>query len=800
MIRLLLILLIPIFTLSVNAQSVIVQHDNNNPRGTLPDSFLKDGTEETAMIRPDGPCRVLELHVYYSNHRDSASYPPAAKDTLFIMGDPAEGAYPTTLWTMPYGAIASPIIFDYPGQEGWYTFDLRGQNIRSDGWDRITILHRMSTGGPFFTIDSDAQRTVTNSFIMDPGRNNSLGFPGAYSTANGNFCVRLLVEYDFPDGNTSQAQPAPALIDVTLEAGLTSGSGAVINSTQASVVDFNNDGLDDIAIKNNLFKNLGDGTFTDLTLQAGLSANATSWGDINNDGLIDVFGAKGWTNDKIYTNNGDGTFTDVTATTAIVNNYPTMTPIWFDYDNDGFIDLFIANNRNTVDGQEVYYPDQLWHNEGDLSFTNVRGPAGIATGEPAPYYDCYGASACDYNNDGWIDIFVANYRLAPDLLYRNNGDGTFTEVGRQTGVRGEPTAQANYFGHGMGCNWADYNNDGLIDLAVGNLGHPDWRGLFSNPSLIYENQGPPNYTFKNRQPELGLKFFEMNAGMLWADLNHDGYQDLWHGQISYRKEGDQGEPRRRNHIYINQGPPEYTLKDMTWNYGGELHGPWTAQRLDYDGDGDQDLLMCSSHVGVRLFRNDIPKLGTWAAFRITGKPSENINMDAYGTKLKVYAGGRMFFRELAGGGDGSRTTQSSNELHFGLGNASIIDSVVAIYTNGHRRVFTDLDVYRRYTIPYDGNLIVSAETPAIVSSSWDISAARMIRGTVYFSLQGKHALHNVNVDMFSLLGTKLGSITLGDLTPSQHSFTPSFHVPAGMYLLRLHSAEGTRTAKLIVTR
>jgi len=766
---------------TANAQEVLVQRDNGKVKATLPAGYLVDSIEESVILKPDGPCQVLEVHVYYKGTT-------AKKDTLWIVGDPAEGTIPPTAWVWHYNTLTEPVIVDYPGTEGWYTFDLRGKSVKSDGWDRIVIQHRIKQGGPYFVYDSDPQPDPKASFIMDPTKDNSLGGPGKYSLVPGDYLIRLLVTYDFPSGQTSQPQPAPLFEDVTLASGLTSG-GAPVGNTQASVADWNNDGWDDVAIGGNFFQNNGDGTFTNKTAQFGISAGGTAWGDFNNDGWIDVFAALSWGNDKLWKNNGDGTFTDVTAASTIVNTYPTMTPVWLDYNNDGLLDLFIANNRAEQNGQETYFPDQLWKNNGDGSFENATITAGVAAAEPSPYYDCYGASACDYNNDGWMDIFVANYRLAPDLLYRNNKNGTFTEVGRQTGVRGEPTAAAGYYGHGMGCNWGDFNNDGYIDLAVGNLGHPDWRGMYSNPSLIYENSGPPNYTFANMRQEMGLKFFEMNAGMLWTDLNNDGLLDLWHGQISYYAEGSSGEPRRRNHTYFNMGPPDFKLDDRTWDYGGELHGPWTAVRFDYDQDGDDDLLMASSHQGVHLFRNNLPG-GNWAGFRLTGKPDTGINMNAYGTKVYVYAGGNMYFRDLPGGGDGSRTTQSSNELRFGLGNATTIDSVVVRYTNGYSRAFADVQINKRYTIPYEGGLIVSVDRPSAGPSSIALTALQLSESRLQFVYTGVQPLRDAFVELYNVLGVRVAAFPSRDIQPGINAVQLNAHLPSGVYLLRC-SASGT---------
>ncbi|MDQ1266599.1 MAG: large repetitive protein, partial [Bacteroidota bacterium] len=175
------------------------------------------------------------------------------------------------------------------------------------------------------------------------------------------------------------------------------------------------------------------------------------------------------------------------------------------------------------------------------------------------------------------------------------------------------------------------------------------------------------------------------------------------------------EPRRRGHFYRNEGPPDYKLSDMTWYWGSNIHGPWCAARIDFDHDGDLDVLVCSSHKGALLFRNDLPHLGNWLAFRISGNPADNVPMDGIGTKIIVYAGNQKFYRDLQGSAAGSRCLQNSFELHFGLGQVTP-DSVVIIYPNGKRNKLTGIAVNQRYRIPYMQNAMpYSLATPALVA-------------------------------------------------------------------------------------
>jgi hypothetical protein len=733
------VLLSLLFVKQIYALDVVVRNDNGSPQlSNYPERYF---WEESKILKPDGPCILKKVQIYYVGSTPNI-------DTIYIAGDPSEGYLPPTLWVIHYNQKAKPIIFNYPGKPGWYEFNV--ENILIGGLDRIVIQHRLNQSGPWFAIDNDGISQPYSSFLMNPFETNSLGGPGNYYVSNGDYLVRLVVEYIYPSDSTSAKPPFPSFVDVTKEVGLVDGNGNYIKSSDASVIDLNNDGFDDVAIGGFVFKNDGNGQFSNISSKVNINAGMTSWGDFNNDGYIDCYALRNgnydenlkmvFSQDRIYKNNGNETFTELkprevfklpypdpgvdfrlgkpTQQDSIPNPYSCITPLWTDVNNDGRLDLFLANNRVglTISGNYVerYFPDQLWIQDSDGKFKNVTQQCGILQYElfssnqsALGYYDCYGANANDYNNDGQIDIFVANYRLVRDLLYRNNGNGTFSNVGDVTGVQGVPTVGIGYYGHGMGSEWGDFNNDGYPDLVVGNLGHPDWRGMYSNPSLIFKNEGPPNFTFKEQHQEMGLKFFEMNAGATWGDFDLDGYLDLWHGQISYRAEGDGGEPKRPGRIYMNSGPPDYKLIDKTWEFGCVVHGPWNAVRIDFDNDGDLDLLVASSHVGVRLFRNDLERKGNWVGFRLRGSPQDNVNMDCYGTKIIVYCGSQKFYRDLMGSISGNRCSQNSNLLHFGIGNCSKIDSVVVIYSNGFRKTYKDIEPNKYYIINYNQNLIQS---------------------------------------------------------------------------------------------
>lgn len=709
-----------------NSQSVEVKKDNGIADKHL---FLSNRLywEESVELTPDGPCEVESIQIYYFGDK-------AGTDTLHIVGMPTAGNIYPTHYIWSYNELIDPIIINYDGIPGWKTIDLKGKGLRSDGFDKIVVQHFMKPNGPWFATDNDGLLGL--SWIGDPYTPNANFYDiqgTIFYKSTGDFLVRLNVKYDFPFSESSAPAPPPTLVDVSQQAGI-SGGGEI------AIADWNNDGWDDMFIGGNFFENNKNGTFTNVKDKLKITAQAVQFADIDNDGDLDcyamVHGAFNWdlrmenTRDRIYLNEG-GSFKELTnnevfnlpypdpATDfklgysnkqdSLFNPYNTCTPVWFDIDNDGRLDLYIANKRIEISGKpEIYCPDQIWWQENLLKFQNIRDVAQIGQGEPystqnAGYYDCYGASAVDYNNDNYTDIFVATYRIAPDNLFKNNADFTFTDMASISGAKGSPTASSNYYGHGMGSDWGDFDNDGDMDLCIGNLAHTDSRGRYSNPSIIFENSGTPDYKFTDKRRSMGLKFHEGNAGALWLDLDLDGYLDLWHGKYS----GGAGV------FYLNSGSPDFKLKDITWQANQVIQNPWVAARIDYDNDGDLDML-----VAGKLIRNDLPRKGNWIAFRLSGNPSEAVNQNALGSKVKVYANGKMFYRQLAGSANGTHSTQSSFELHFGVGDAQTVDSVVIIYSNGKINKLESLKTNSSYNISYNQSAIRSIlASPALDSPS-----------------------------------------------------------------------------------
>jgi hypothetical protein len=779
-----------LLSLAAHAQTPVeLKRDNGTPAGQQ----TRAGWEETVILSPNGPARILELRIYYRGT-------VARQDTVHIVGDAAAGAIPPTAAVWSYNDLTAPIIVEYDGTPGWDTIDLRDRNVRTDGLDGLVIQHRIGIDGttavgPFFAVDNSAG-TPYASFIYDPVSTGQLGFPGVYYIAAGDYLVRALLEYDFPAGTRSAPPPTPALVDRTIAFGLVDGAGAAVKSSRVSVADWNGDGWDDVAIGSSFFENKGDGTFSNVSERMAIAgAGASVWGDYDNDGDLDCYAVNGGTGDAVWRNNGDGTFTNVMAAAGISNPRPTVTPIWLDFDRDGWLDLFISNGRTEGAGGETYFRDALWRNNHDGTFSDVSDASGIAAGEPATPYDAWGASASDYDQDGYVDIHVATYRLAPDLLFHNNRNGTFDEVATELGVQGVPTESPEYFGHGIGSEWGDFNNDALPDLAVGNLGHPDWRGYVSNPSLVFRNDGG---TFNEVHQEMGIKFFEMNAGVVWLDLDLDGWLDLWHCQYAYNAVGVQGEPTRRSRMYMNGGAAEdFLFHDATWSLGSLVHGAWTAARGDFDRDGRMDLVVASPHTGVRLFHNELKANGRFVAVRVVGSAADGVPLDGVGTRMTVHAVERKFYRELMGGGGGTTASQNSSLLHFGLGMVTSIDSAVVGWGNGTTTTIdgSQLQTNMMYELKYGGALTVETTTGVerreIEPRRWSLIGARAIDGGILVDLAG--ALPGrARAEVVDLLGRVVAeSVFSGGVIDVEG-------LSSGVYFVRVISGGVAETVRLVV--
>jgi hypothetical protein len=450
--------------------------------------------------------------------------------------------------------------------------------------------------------------------------------------------------------------------------------------------DYNNDGYQDLLLNGCvLFRNDSGRGFTNVTDSAGLGkANGRGglFADFNNDGWLDLYVSAGEGGARFYKNDS-GKFIFLSDRAGGPDNkYPTEGAGFADFDNDGWVDLYCANYENWE--KHEYYPDQLFQNQHGY-FADVTRKAGIIP----PYgIDLAGRGVNwgDFNNDGYQDCYVSNYRLCENLLWVNNHDSTFTNPAGQLGVAGDEVNGA--YGHTIGSEWGDYDNDGDLDLFCGNLAHPRYIE-FSNRSMLYENSlGPsvastsslvPRHSsllsppFRDVRAASGIRYEETHSDPAWADVDNDGDLDLY---ITSIYEG------RRSFLYMNNASlagtdaseavghstwadgkmaKPVTFSDVTWLSGTRVFNGWGCAFADFDNDGDQDLVV-GSGSGVKLFRNDTKNGNNWLEVRVIGK---KFNRAGIGARVTVTQGKSRQIREVEGGK--GTTSQNSLVQHFGLG-------------------------------------------------------------------------------------------------------------------------------------
>ena len=465
------------------------------------------------------------------------------------------------------------------------------------------------------------------------------------------------------------------------------GVAALSRARGSAWGDYDGDGDADlfaVAIQDphHLYRNDGDGSFTEVTNEAGLDGSRGGWAslffDYDRDGDLDIFvtrdGWRGAATNSLYRNNGDGTFTDSAQVAGVGGQADSFTAALGDVDNDGWLDIYVANGVSLVLGA----PNTLYHNRGDGTFTDIAPQAGVANPGRS-----IGSAFGDYDNDGWLDLFVINMD-GPNALYRNNGDGTFAEVTRQAGIEAPHDGFVGFF--------FDYDNDGWLDLfATGwtpNMEEVLQSALSGTPSqernrlALYHNDGDGTFTDVTSQAGLARTYGGMAAQ--YGDVDNDGYLDIYLGTGAPAM--DTYEP---NKLLWNTGSGAFLDVTETAAVGnlGKGHG---ATFADYDNDGDLDLYapIGGANAGDRQHNSLYRNSGTshhWVKLRLIGTTS---NPDAIGTRIQVTTQLGTHHRVVAGGtGFGS---MNDPVMLIGLDTATHVEQLRVDWPSGVRQQFSDL--------------------------------------------------------------------------------------------------------------
>jgi len=524
---------------------------------------------------------------------------------------------------------------------------------------------------------------------------------------------------------TVQKPSQVQFVDVTSVAGITwnlktlaPGAKYLIETMGGGggFIDYNGDGRLDIylvcysqtpqpagaaKLKDVLYRNNGDGTFTDVTDTAGISnsmrGTGLAVGDFNNDGWPDMY-VTGYGASKLYRNNGNGTFTDMTVRAGVDNNLWGTSSAFFDYDNDGYLDLYVCNYLKydeanlpctLYDGKPYCLiqnfkgsSSKLFHNNRDGTFTDVSEKARIAN----PRGKGLGVVALDYDNDGRIDVFQAN-DAAANFLYHNNGDGTFSEVALEAGVAFDPNGNAR---GGMGVDAEDLDGDGYLEIFVANFS--------GQTNALFHNERDGIFTETTNKLGLGTVSIPMSGfGTRFLDYNNDGLVDL------FVLNGHPFEP-------INKIFPETTFteppflfentgkgfREVASEHGVSLKKFYSGRGLaigDFDNDGDLDLLLINVEELPVLLRNDGGNRNHWLGIKLVGTKS---NRDGIGATIIVTAQGKRATKQRLGGG--SYCSASDPRLLFGLGAVAKIDQVEVRWPSGKIITLQNINANQYLTI------------------------------------------------------------------------------------------------------
>lgn len=511
----------------------------------------------------------------------------------------------------------------------------------------------------------------------------------------------------------------PQFTDVTESAGIqfTHSIGDdkldnIIESTGAGCAffDYNNDGLLDIylvngsylkginsirgrhlegKLKNALYHNNGDGTFTDVSEKTGVADVGFGMGcvigDYDNDGDADLF-VTNYGPDVLYQNNGDGTFSDVTKQAGLEDDRWGIGASFFDYDRDGDLDLYVGAYILWDPDYNYYYApdkfpgplsypgqqDALYKNNGDGTFTNVTEAAGLTN----PDGRAMGVATCDIDNDGWVDIFVANDAME-NYLYKNLGDGTFENIALLTatafGQNGEAQAA-------MGPEFGDFDLDGFLDLLV-----PDMTYC-----CLYRNTG--DGFFEEMSAKLGVA---SSCGQYtsWSgnffDFNHDGWIDI------FLSNGDSHKlDAEEDLLLINQNGERF--EDVSARLGAAFQDKFVSRGSavgDFDNDGDLDLLVLNLNNRCRLLRNDGGSKSAWLQVKLEGTKA---NRDAFGAVVKVTVGEKTQTRYITS--SSGYLSQSQKAAHFGLGDNQQADRVEIQWPDGGKQTLQNVKANQVLTI------------------------------------------------------------------------------------------------------
>ena len=602
----------------------------------------------------------------------------------------------------------------------------------------------------------------------------------------------------------SQAQQQPYFVDASTAAGITfnhkalpNGRGMGMNSG-AAWFDYNNDGFLDLYVtqgygNNALYRNNGDGTFEDVARALGATDSlnigaGVAVADYNNDGWPDLFLANANEDILLQNQNGEG-FVDVTQDVGIIDNQlgRGTSASWGDFNNDGFLDLYVTNHFNLFNQQDIRQ-DRLFMNNQGQSFTDVSAWLGVEA------LDGFGFSSTwtDFDNDGDPDLFVINDCGFSEIfhtskLFRNNGaalDGTwrFTDVTERT--------EADHCHNGMGIAVGDYDRDGLQEYFYTNIGE---RTL-----LLHYDSG----TFYDAAEDAGVYTYHPDGRRLWTwganffDYDLDGWLDLYVAAGTLWIQTNTEENPQHNLLFRNKG--DGTFEDVSEQSG--VDDPRRSRSpvyADYDGDGDIDLFLVNVDQQGVLFENTSNEGNHYLIIDLEGVVS---NRDGIGAKLKLTTpdGAAQYWETRSGSSLGGGDDQAA---YFGLASNTTASSLEITWPSGIVQVVEDLPVNQRLLIREDA-INTSRESETLLPSLSLTPYPNPFSDKLSIEIQTSSP-SEVTIELFDILGRSLAPMIKVNTTSTVQtasSLSTLSHLPAGMYVLRATVNNTTRYHSYVIKR
>lgn len=433
---------------------------------------------------------------------------------------------------------------------------------------------------------------------------------------------------------------------------------------------------------NRLFRNRGDGTFEDVTRKAGAGgpwySMGVTVGDFNNDGYPDIYVSNHGPN-VLLKNNGNGTFTDISEKAGVAGGEElSVGAVWLDYDNDSFLDLYVGNYLSFDPGYKYFYApdgfpgpmaydaqkDVLYHNRGNGTFENVTEAMGITDVDGR----AMGVGAADYDEDGYVDIYVANDHTLNYLFHNDAGKG-FTDRGVMTGTAFSQGGEATV---SMSVDFADYNNDGLLDMFASD----------DTYCSLYKNEGGGAFSDKSYASGLSPLCAQfVGWSSTFVDYDNDGDVDIFktNGALKHLY-------GHEDQILENLGNEKFV--DVSLERGKYFQMEYVGRGTsigDYDNDGDLDALISNLNDQCRFLRNNKGNQNNWLTIRLTGTTS---NRDGVGARIKITSGGKIQISQKKS--TTGYLSQNDPRIHFGLGKDDLVEKIEIIWPSGKEQVLDNV--------------------------------------------------------------------------------------------------------------